>query len=154
MAPEDEYMAFREIYFADIKKSEANNADAPNAEEPHPPNENLSEDEEEEEGEHYNASVAEQSFQFKDFLNRFAKTRVIQPCAFILRDFKTNSPRVNRCALRLMHRIAVECHLPALFFQASLFRTFQKILEEYRYAASRRSRSTSSVGEKEKTIKV
>ncbi|XP_046407332.1 protein timeless homolog [Ischnura elegans] len=156
MAPEDEFMAFREIYFADIKKSDDNVATAEPSEEPNAAEDNnpsYSEDEEEEGVQYHNASAAEQSFNFKEFVLRFAKTRVIQPCAFILRDFKTNPLKVNHCVLRLMHRIAVECNLPALFFQASLFRTFQKILEEYRYAASRRSNSSSVMGEREKDIK-
>ncbi|XP_067015492.2 protein timeless homolog [Anabrus simplex] len=86
-------------------------------------------EEEEEEARAARIAVSEQTFQFMDFVRRFVHYRVIQSCGLMLRQFEQNALHTNHCALKLLHRIAFDCKVPAILFQATLFRTFQRILD-------------------------
>ncbi|KAJ9574814.1 hypothetical protein L9F63_008013, partial [Diploptera punctata] len=81
--------------------------------------------EEEESG----TSMAEQDFKFMDFLKRFAHHKVVMACSLLLRQFDRNLLHTNHCIIKLLHRIAWDCKMPAMLFQASLFQTFQRILD-------------------------
>ncbi|GLH06684.1 Protein timeless [Gryllus bimaculatus] len=122
-APEEEILALKDIFLADLGQP---------MQMPENPNANEEENEEEEEGEEeederehdreMSTNVSERTFQF-------CNPRVVQACGLLLREFEHNSVRTNHCALKLMHRIAWDCKLPAMIFQASIFRTFQRILD-------------------------
>ena len=51
----------------------------------------------------------------------------------MLRQYATNSTLTNHCIAKMFHRIAWDCKMPAMMFQASLFKIFQKILDDPRY---------------------
>ncbi|XP_048512372.1 protein timeless homolog isoform X2 [Athalia rosae] len=131
---EEEFMSLREIYFADlgdVEKEEevttfggSRDGDMENDAEY-----GNSENEDEDEAEEAERRVEETDFKFEDFLYRFVNVKVIKACALLLRDFDKNSHEVNHCTLKLLHRVAVRCKTPAMIFQASIFRTFQRILE-------------------------
>jgi timeless len=63
-------------------------------------------------------------------LTRYANARIVESFAYLLRFYETNSPMTNHCIAKLFHRLAFDCQLPAVLFQASLFRTFQKIMRD------------------------
>ncbi|XP_041372172.1 protein timeless homolog [Gigantopelta aegis] len=73
-------------------------------------------------------TTTEQSFDFKAFLHNFAKGDILKGYGLLLADFETNTVHTNHCVLKMMHRIAVDLGYPAMIFQASIFRVFQKIL--------------------------
>jgi hypothetical protein len=60
---------------------------------------------------------------------RFAHFRVVQACSLLLKQFEKNLPHTNHCIAKMLHRIAWDCKLPSMLFQASMFRTFQRILD-------------------------
>ncbi|XP_069688768.1 protein timeless homolog [Periplaneta americana] len=123
MAPEEEFEALRDIFMADIQNPEQIEAATENGVQ------NDEEEEDEEEQQVANISVGEQDFKFMDFANRFAHHRVVQACSILLKQFEKNLAHTNHCIAKMLHRIAWDCKLPAMLFQASLFRTFQRILD-------------------------
>lgn len=59
---------------------------------------------------------------------RFANMKVVKAMAILLQGFETNSIEVNHYIVKMLHRIAWDCKMSAMIFQASIFRIFQKIL--------------------------
>ncbi|KAK0179064.1 hypothetical protein PV327_007889 [Microctonus hyperodae] len=86
------------------------------------------EDNEEEEAER-ELQYEETNFVFDDFVRRFANVKVVRAMAILLQNFDENSLELNRCILKLLHRIAWDCKMSGMIFQASIFRIFQRILE-------------------------
>ncbi|KAJ8674823.1 hypothetical protein QAD02_010609 [Eretmocerus hayati] len=62
-----------------------------------------------------------------DFLQRFANSRIVINLTILFKRFDKNSMELNHCILKMYHRIAVECKMPAMMYQASIFRVFQRI---------------------------
>lgn len=120
MAPEEEFLALRDIFFADLGENQT-----PIQEETQP--EEYEEDEEDDLV--ANMDITETDFKFEDFAKRLAHPKVVQACSLALQDFEKNSPLTNHCVIKLLHRIAWDCKMYAMIFQASIFRTFQKIYE-------------------------
>ena len=123
--PEDEFMALREVLFAELGVEEV---------EPLQTEENGEvgeeyEDDEEEEVEEKVYSV-EQEFDFKAFVFRFAVKNTVVPFGLLFNNFAKNSKETNHYIIKMFHRIAVDCGMPALLFQASIFRGFQKVWKE------------------------
>uniref|UniRef100_UPI00358E8A49 protein timeless homolog n=1 Tax=Myxine glutinosa TaxID=7769 RepID=UPI00358E8A49 len=90
--------------------------------------EEFEEDEEDEQS--FSVKVTEKDFLFLDYIKRFANTQVIKACVFLLKHYRNNSVHTNHCATKILHRIAVDLHMDGLLFQASVFRTFQAVLED------------------------
>ncbi|RZF48532.1 hypothetical protein LSTR_LSTR015432 [Laodelphax striatellus] len=89
------------------------------------------EDEEDEEEEYSDAPTVgyqESELNFGDFVRRFISDKTLQICGILLEKFETNSVHTNHCIVKLLHRIAVDCGMPAMLFQASLFRIFQRAM--------------------------
>jgi len=63
-------------------------------------------------------------------LLRFANTQVVKACVLLLKHYQHNSVHTNHCATKMLHRIAVDLHMDGLLFQASVFRTFQAVLDD------------------------
>lgn len=61
--------------------------------------------------------------------SRFVNVKVVKALSLLLKDFQKNTAEVNHCIVKLLHRIAVECKMPAMIFQASIFRIFQRIFD-------------------------
>lgn len=53
--------------------------------------------------------------------------RIIINLTILLRQFDKNTPELNHYVLKMLHRIAVDCKMPAMMYQASIFRVFQKV---------------------------
>ncbi|XP_015606157.1 protein timeless homolog [Cephus cinctus] len=146
MPVQEEFLALREIFSADlgVVENEAETADASrgnnlegsagnnrdNEEECH--SQEYEYDEEEDEESERDVQVQETDFKFEDFLHRFANVKVVKACAALLQQFEINSDEINHCTVKLLHRIAWECKMSPMVFQASIFRTFQRILESER----------------------
>ncbi|XP_014246467.1 protein timeless homolog [Cimex lectularius] len=112
---EEELMCLKEVFLADLGSDKTNLA------------EELEDESDEEENEVY-PEVVEQNFEIMDLLKRFASPKIIHICCQLLSDFETNTNFTNWCIVRMLHRIAWDCKMHVLLFQASLFIKFQKIL--------------------------
>ncbi|KAK3920837.1 Protein timeless-like protein [Frankliniella fusca] len=60
---------------------------------------------------------------------RMVHSRTVQAAGYLLQKFEENSVFTNHCVAKLLHRIAWEAKMPGMLFQASLFRSFQRILK-------------------------
>ena len=67
------------------------------------------------------------------FVCRFASPLVVKAYTLLLQDFPRNSQHTNHCLVKMLHRIAFECKMPGMLFQARLFRVFQKVMLEPAY---------------------
>lgn len=61
---------------------------------------------------------------------RFAHRKIVEAYCSLLRRYATNSTLTNHCLVKMLHRIALDCKMPTMLFQLSLFKTFQKIMED------------------------
>ncbi|XP_073971907.1 circadian regulator timeout isoform X3 [Rhodnius prolixus] len=120
ISPEEELSWFKEVFLADLQIDPDILVNA---------EEDNEEDAEEDEEENVNyREYAEQNFDIMDLIKRFASPKVIAICTSLLQTFDTNTDFTNHCVVKMLHRIAWDCKLPAMLFQASLFCIFQKIL--------------------------
>ncbi|EFN71111.1 Protein timeless-like protein, partial [Camponotus floridanus] len=85
-------------------------------------------DEEENEEEEIE-TVHETDFKLDEFLQRFANVKVVKALTLLLQQFENNTVEVNHYVIKMLHRIAWNCKMPAMIFQASIFRIFQRLLE-------------------------
>lgn len=92
-------------------------------------------DMEEEEDELESVTVSETEFNFLDFIKRFANPNIVRPYFILLRSYSQNSTHTNHCIIRMLHRLAVDLKMDALFYQLSVFCLFNKILEDPAVAA-------------------
>ncbi|XP_044599449.1 protein timeless homolog isoform X2 [Cotesia glomerata] len=131
---EEEFLALREIFFADLgveEEAEKRNEDI----ESFLNNEGGEiEDEDDEENEEEDNVVEweETNFDFKEFIYRFANVKVVKALTELLKTFEKNTIEVNHYILKMFHRISWDCKMPAMLFQASIFRVFQRVLESKR----------------------
>lgn len=138
---EDEYMAMREILFAEIERPKNMTLQHENEEED--PREDDAtnnifdqpelEDEEEENEEEMvlTTTTVEQEFNFNGFVERFAVKSVCSTYALLLAKFDTNSDFTNHCLIKMFHRIAFDLKLPGLLYHVSILRSFQRIHKDY-----------------------
>lgn len=63
-------------------------------------------------------------------IHRFANPNVVRPYFILLRSYSQNSAHTNHCIIRMLHRLAVDLKMEALFYQLSVFCVFNKILED------------------------
>ncbi|XP_015190382.1 PREDICTED: protein timeless homolog isoform X2 [Polistes dominula] len=131
--PEEEFLALREIFFADLGVVED---DLPtqqtNRENNFEDNFARNGEEEENEEENYNyedVMTEETDFKLNEFVQRFANVKIVKALNLLLQQFDKNTNEVNHYVTKMLHRIAYECKMPAMIFQASIFRTFQKVFE-------------------------
>ena len=66
---------------------------------------------------------------FQSVFKKYCNTKVIQAHSLLLKNFENNSMETNHAIVKLFHRMAVDLDLYGMFFQASLFRIFQKVLK-------------------------
>jgi timeless len=88
------------------------------------------EDVEEDEAADKQSKSNDVTFQFDKFVKMYCSKRIIQCYTIMLKSYKTNTPELNRCVLKLLHRVAVDCCMHGMLFQASVFLVFQKILND------------------------
>ncbi|KAG5333986.1 TIM protein, partial [Acromyrmex charruanus] len=87
------------------------------------------EDEDEEEEEERETVVQEINFKLDEFLQRFANVKVVKALTLLMQQFENNTIELNHYVVKMLHRIAWDCKMPGMIFQASIFRIFQRILE-------------------------
>ncbi|XP_017893332.1 protein timeless homolog isoform X2 [Ceratina calcarata] len=134
IAPEEEFLVLREIFFADlgvVEEEPVSQNDKENIENllNSVPEEDNDEDEDEEEDSEPRVVAHETDFKFADFVHRFANVKVVKALLILLQQFDKNTNEVNHYVVKLLHRIAWDCKMPGMMFQASMFRVFQRILE-------------------------
>lgn len=66
-------------------------------------------------------------FDFTDLVLNYAVKKVVTAFGHLFSNYKNNSDHTNHCIVKMFHRIAYDCKLPALLFQASIFRVFQNL---------------------------
>ncbi|KAL0882454.1 hypothetical protein ABMA27_000930 [Loxostege sticticalis] len=122
--PEEELDMLETIYNTDmgVELTEVTNAEEEEQE-------NSEYDDEEEDEEERTSAIVETDFDFQDFVLRFCNPRVVSACVSLLERYDKNLPHTNHCIAKMLHRIAWDCKRPSMMFQATLFVTFQKILE-------------------------
>ncbi|CAH1773613.1 unnamed protein product [Owenia fusiformis] len=119
MSPEDEFMALREVFMANLHQP------AP----PPPPIEESDHSQEEDtEDEMPQFHESETEFEFGGFIRRFCQTNVLKAYTLLFADFKKNSNQTNHACVKMFHRMAVDLDLPGMLFQMRLFRIFQEIM--------------------------
>ncbi|KAI1284930.1 Protein timeless -like protein [Halotydeus destructor] len=92
--------------------------------------ENENEGDKEKDDEEADQMPDHSAVQFQEYIRKYCHVKVIHPYALLLNTYDSNSDALNRCILKMFHRIAVDCDMYAMFFQASIFRNFQKLLRE------------------------
>ncbi|XP_063230357.1 protein timeless homolog isoform X2 [Bacillus rossius redtenbacheri] len=127
VAPEEELLLLKDIFIT-VPGSE--NEVPATVENPEPEdNDDDESDDDDEEEEGMGTRLVEQDFKFMDFARRLAHSKVMSACCLLLAQFDRNSAHTNHCAAKMLHRVAFDCKMPAMLFQASLFRTFQRVFE-------------------------
>ena len=124
--PEEEFMALREVLFAELG-AEDSGGQADDNTETGEIGEEMDEEEEDEEEEQVKTYSVEQEFNYKAFVFRFAVKNVVMPYGVLFNSYLKNSKETNHHIIKMFHRIAVDCELPALLFQTSIFRVFQQV---------------------------
>ncbi|EFX80319.1 putative TIMEOUT/TIM-2 protein, partial [Daphnia pulex] len=128
VGPEDELLLLRELYHTELPIDVA--GEEPNAESEEEDADNKETEEEEEEMSTVRRS--EKELQFEEFIRRFAHKNVVKSYCHLLRSYSTNTTLTNHCVIKILHRIAFDCKMPAMIFQLSIFKTFQKIMDDPR----------------------
>ena len=124
--PEEEFMALREVLFAELG-AEDSGGQADDNIETGDIGEEMDEEEEDEEEEQVKTYSVEQEFNYKAFVFRFAVKNVVMPYGVLFNSYLKNSKETNHHIIKMFHRISVDCELPALLFQTSIFRVFQQV---------------------------
>ncbi|XP_065094550.1 protein timeless homolog [Ochlerotatus camptorhynchus] len=121
-APEDELMLLKEIFLANLPRvpEKHNSVDNEFIDE------NEADDYDDEEEEEDN-QMTEIDFRFEDFTRRLLNPKVVHACTLVLSEWEQIPTTSLKAAVTILHRIAVGCKMPALLFQASLFRIFQRV---------------------------
>ncbi|XP_070536276.1 protein timeless homolog [Ptychodera flava] len=124
ISPEDEFMAIREIHYANLPRPNQTNVENDEND--------LNEEEEieEEEEEIIETNYAEEEFNFDGYVKRYAHPGVLSAYVILLANYRKNSLFTNHCIVKMLHRVAWDCKMVPLLFQISLFRVFQKILTD------------------------
>lgn len=123
-APEDELMLLKEIFLANLPRVAEKQLSIEN--EFIDQNEADDYDDEEEDEEEDN-HMTEIDFRFEDFAKRLLNPKVVHACILVLSNWEEISVESLKATVTILHRIAVGSKMPALLFQASLFRIFQRV---------------------------
>ncbi|CAG2111454.1 unnamed protein product [Medioppia subpectinata] len=118
IAPEDELLSLNEILMTEFPNE---------ATVEEPMDEEIEEQTEERES---RQRVREREIEFNEVIHKYCHRNVVRNYCLLLRSYETNSDETNHCLLKMLHRIAFDCKMHAMLFQASLFRTFQRILSD------------------------
>nr|XP_012151360.1 PREDICTED: protein timeless homolog [Megachile rotundata] len=130
---EEEFLALRDIFVADLGVVEEDPVTQTDSTQQDTIetllNDDPEEDEDEEDESEPRSVAVESDFSFPDFVHRFANVKVVRALLILLRQFDKNTDEVNHYVNKMLHRIAWDCKMPGMMFQASMFRVFQRILE-------------------------
>ncbi|RWS26237.1 Timeless-like protein [Leptotrombidium deliense] len=73
-------------------------------------------------------TTTEKEFLFLDFVKKYMSQKVLITFSSLLQHFEHNSKFTNHCIIKMFHRAAWDNKMHAMFFQLSIFRLFQKVL--------------------------
>lgn len=121
---EPELLVLKEIHFSNLQRNPKENVVA------EVEGSDSNEDEEDEEAEALPAVTEQKLDIISDVYRKYASPKVVQPCSLLLANYRNNKPQTNMCLIKLLHRIAWNCKMHALFFQSTIFVTFQKIFHD------------------------
>nr|AUI80375.1 timeless 2 [Euphausia superba] len=121
LSPEDEFMALREVFMANLNPIE---------QQPVQEEELNGFDDEDEEDEEDQYEDRETELKIDEFIRRFANIKVMMAYSKLLDQYEKNSKFTNHCIMKMCHRIGFDAKLPAMFYQASIFRVFLKAMED------------------------
>jgi len=119
IALEEELFSLNEVLMTDFPDEPPTNE---------PEEEVLSE--EEAETTENSSRTREREFVLNEAIQKYCHPNVIKNYALLLRSYDTNSGETNHCIAKMLHRIAFDCKMHVMLFQASIFRTFQRILQD------------------------
>ncbi|CAF0814816.1 unnamed protein product [Adineta ricciae] len=125
---EEEFNLLREIFMTTKMESllpKNADEDDENDEDEHD-NEEAGGEHEEDDQECMHTVEREEEFDFKKFIMRFAHSSILSAYIDVLRTYKSNTPYLNHCLIRMLYRITIDCNYPGILFQMSLFRILQK----------------------------
>ncbi|EJD74762.1 hypothetical protein LOAG_17967 [Loa loa] len=148
VAPEDEFLELRAVYFVDLKEVEENwekcrlEIYGPELDDD-TRNDTLFSDEldgfdeeyEERSGESdVGISMIEKEidFHFDSYVAKFARVDVLKWYIFLLADFESNTAEVNKAVLKLLHRVAFDLKMAPRLYQLSLFVIFKRLAERFK----------------------
>ncbi|XP_029034529.1 protein timeless homolog isoform X2 [Osmia bicornis bicornis] len=131
ITPEEEFLALRDIFVADLGVEDDPVTQSETNQQENIENllNNVSEEEDEEEESQPDSVAVETNFNFPEFIQRFANVKIVKAMLVLLQQFDKNTDEVNHYVNKMLHRIAWDCKMPGMMFQASMFRVFQRILE-------------------------
>ena len=86
--------------------------------------------EDEDDGPQIEVVTQDQELDFKGLVLRFANKNVCQGFTRAFKDYRTNTDFLNHCIVKMFHRISWDCKLPALLYQVSVLRIFQKVNQD------------------------
>ncbi|CAG5128685.1 unnamed protein product, partial [Candidula unifasciata] len=75
--------------------------------------------------------TCETELNFNAFIADFAHPEVIKKYAILLAEFTTNSDNINHCVIKMLHRLSHDLGFVGMLFQASMFRTFNTLLQSH-----------------------
>uniref|UniRef100_A0A1I7ZZT5 TIMELESS domain-containing protein n=1 Tax=Steinernema glaseri TaxID=37863 RepID=A0A1I7ZZT5_9BILA len=132
MTPEQEFNELHEIYFTDLveisKEYNLEQEKVYGSEDILPCTEASSSDEEKEE---LNQDTTKEiEFKFDEYVLRFARPETLRWIALLFAEYDRNPEDVNKCVLKLMHRIAFDFSQPSRLYHVSIFQTLLKIKNE------------------------
>ncbi|KAH9496086.1 hypothetical protein Btru_012697 [Bulinus truncatus] len=70
----------------------------------------------------------ETEFNFSQFVADFAHPDIVKNYSIVLAEFTSNSDLINHCAVRMLHRLSHDLGFVGMLFQASVFKTFNSLL--------------------------
>uniref|UniRef100_A0A915Q8C5 Timeless N-terminal domain-containing protein n=1 Tax=Setaria digitata TaxID=48799 RepID=A0A915Q8C5_9BILA len=143
MAPEDEFLELRAIYFVDLKEIEQNwkkcrletygpEVDNGSSDAVFDTELDDFDDEYEERSDESDAEAhtieKEVDFRFDNYVAEFARIDVLKWWyIFLLADFESNTAEVNKAILKLLHRVAFDLKMAPRLYQLSLFIIFKRL---------------------------
>jgi timeless len=72
-------------------------------------------------------ATSDEAFDYKGFVLRFASRSVCAGFGHLFKRYRDNSDHTNHCIVKMFHRIAYDCNLPAMLFQVAILKVFQKV---------------------------
>ncbi|BFZ22565.1 hypothetical protein BsWGS_25604 [Bradybaena similaris] len=125
MSVEEELNALQEIFMANLHSLQLPSQHNTGQEEGEDEINEIEEEEIEE------TQTCETELNFNAFITDFAHPEVIKKYAILLEEFPTNSDNINHCIIKMLHRLSHDLGYVGMLFQASIFKTFNTLLQEH-----------------------
>ncbi|TMS39159.1 hypothetical protein L596_005729 [Steinernema carpocapsae] len=87
----------------------------------------LSEEDSEEQDQYLTKEI---NFDFKEYVIKFGRPEILRWYSLLFADYDKNPSEVNKCILKMMHRIAFDFSEPSRLYHVSVFSTLLNIRDE------------------------